>query len=110
VRSFEVRPALFPPNVDDSATKAALRGTGLFERQRPFEMLFDLEQDPRETNNVASRPDRQSVLDRMRDLLLDWMERTGDPLLDGPVLPPDPSKVTPPWSDTPHRHWEDARI
>lgn len=110
VRSFGIRPELFLPNMDDSPSKQALRGSGVFERRRPFEMLFDLQQDPGESNNIATRPDRRSVLDRMRRLLLDWMERTGDPLLRGPVPPANPSKVTPPWSDTPHRRWEDARI
>ena len=42
------------------------------------EMLFDLETDPGETNNLAGDVAMQEVLRRHRQLLADWIEKTSD--------------------------------
>jgi arylsulfatase A-like enzyme len=42
------------------------------------EMLFDLEQDPGEMNNLCSEPSAQDVLARHRALLHRWITRHGD--------------------------------
>lgn len=50
----------------------------LYHNARPNEQLFDLETDPGELVNLASRARYRSVLDRHRDLLVEWCEETGD--------------------------------
>lgn len=63
-----------------------------YGEQRPFEELYDLEADPFERTNLAAgdEPDDPAIVavrDRLRDELLEWMDATADPLLEGPVLP-----------------------
>lgn len=50
----------------------------VYDAGRPNEQLFDLETDPGEMVNLASRSRYQDVLEHHRDLLLSWCERTGD--------------------------------
>ena len=40
--------------------------------------LYDLEADPQELTNVVEHEDMQSVADRHRDMLLEWLVRTSD--------------------------------
>ena len=42
------------------------------------EALFDLQEDPYETDNVAASEANQPVLNQMREYLVDWMKKTGD--------------------------------
>lgn len=105
IRSFEFRPELLPANTDDSPSKEILRGTGPFQRSRPYELLFDMQDDAGETENVASREEYAETLHLMRKQLAGWMQEIGDPLLEGPVSPPNPNEVTPVWADTPHERW-----
>ena len=101
IRSFEKRPFWFPPNVDGGLSKEVARRFGYFNKPRPPEMLFDLESNPIERNNLVNDPECTDILKRMRLLLEDWMRRTSDPLLKGYVPPPPNARVTPPDSYTP---------
>jgi hypothetical protein len=56
--------------------------------QLPEESLYDLIFDPHERNNLVGDPEMKTVLGEMRTRLNDWMRRTGDPLLHGPVPAP----------------------
>ena len=58
----------------------------LFDRPRPVEELYDLENDPHETVNLA-RANRLEQLGELRSVLYDWMVTTRDPgLIPEPIL------------------------
>jgi hypothetical protein len=59
----------------------------------PEEQLYDLLFDPNEGNNLADDPSRGAVLADMRERLDAWMRETDDPLLRGPVPPPEGAMV-----------------
>lgn len=50
--------------------------------------LYDLHEDPLESNNLVADTGYADQLDQMTARLLTWMEDTGDPLLDGPIPSP----------------------
>lgn len=57
-------------------------------RERPQIELYDLLNDPEERVNLANRPEFVEVESTLRQRLLEWMQQTGDPILDGPVASP----------------------
>jgi N-sulfoglucosamine sulfohydrolase len=94
IRRFgdRLRPVL--PNTDDSPTKDLLLQSGWGERELPREELYDLRFDPAEAANLAeARPEVRRELARQ---LEDWMRRTADPLLEGPVPAPDGAELNSP--------------
>jgi len=46
--------------------------------ERPAEELYDLQADPWEIRNLASDPSYRATLERMRKILADWIQTTGD--------------------------------
>jgi N-sulfoglucosamine sulfohydrolase len=46
------------------------------------EELYDFEQDPDALHNLVDDPNYRADLTRMRKELLDWMKRTGDPIVE----------------------------
>jgi arylsulfatase A-like enzyme len=59
-----------------------------YSRERPHVELYDLTTDPWEQTNLAGQPDVVKVETNLRHRLLQWMQETQDPLLDGPVASP----------------------
>lgn len=53
-----------------------------------MEKLYDLQADPEETHNHISEEQYKPVLIELRASLLQWMQDTQDPLLQGPVPSP----------------------
>lgn len=51
--------------------------------------LFDLERDPHEERNLASRPEYAAVMAGLQLRLEAWRERIGDQWMPAPPLPPD---------------------
>ena len=59
----------------------------VFEKSRPVEELYDLENDPQETVNLAGRTRFREQLKKLRGVLYDWMVETRDPgLIPEPIL------------------------
>lgn len=103
IRTFEPRSWWIGPNVDGGErmrgyTKDwyAHHEPELFSKPRPSELLFDLQADPLERNNLATAPEAQPIVAQMRERLQTWMQETFDPLLTGPV-PRQPDTVVTPW-------------
>jgi arylsulfatase A-like enzyme len=73
------------PNCDAGASKNLWLEHGWGERDVAPVQLYDLVFDPNEACNVAERPEYTDVVRDLDARLTAWMERTGDPLLSGPV-------------------------
>jgi N-sulfoglucosamine sulfohydrolase len=95
IRKFDEYPHPVLANCDDSDTKDLLVAAGWGEEVVPEEQLYDLVLDPQEGRNAAGDPAKAEVLEEMRERLEAWMRETDDPLLDGPVAPPEGAIVTP---------------
>jgi arylsulfatase A-like enzyme len=97
IRSFADRPFWLPPNVDNGLTKDWYKRNRpeVFKTPRPKEMLFDLQSDPLERNNLVGKPEFEPVLNELRATLDRWMEATDDPIRLGHVRPPKGARVTP---------------
>ena len=93
------------PNVDDSPSKDVLVEAGLKERMPDPEQLYDLFFDSGERNNLAGRSEMKPVLDEMRGRLDDWMQRTEDLLLHGPVPMPTGARLCHPHQDSARESW-----
>jgi arylsulfatase A-like enzyme len=97
IRSFADRPLWLPPNVDNGLTKDWYKRNRpeVFKTPRPKEMLFDLQSDPLERNNLVGKPEFEPVLNEIRATLDRWMEASDDPIRLGHVRPPKGARVTP---------------
>lgn len=58
------------------------------ERLLAHEQLYDLYTDPHEAHNLIDAPAMANIADDMRARLLNWQQRSGDPILDGPIPAP----------------------
>ena len=101
IRRFDEYPHPVLANCDDSGTKELLVEAGWGQQQVPEEQLYDLVLDPQEGQNVAADPARAEVLAELRGRLEAWMRETEDPLLDGPVAPPEGAIVNEQWQVSP---------
>jgi N-sulfoglucosamine sulfohydrolase len=86
-RYDESHPGRVLANVDDSPSKDVMLGAGWAEIDPPQESLYDLWLDPIEGTNRIDDPGLAGVLTDLKWRLREWMIRTEDPLLDGPVPP-----------------------
>lgn len=99
VRRFDGRSRRVLPNTDDGPGKDFLLANGWAEMPMPAEALYDLYQDPLETNNLISintninDPQTTRIAEDLRNRLDRWMRDTADPLLLGPVPPPSPGHI-----------------
>ncbi len=96
IRRFDGRSSPVLPNCDDSPSKDYLLAHGWRERPVDAEQLYDLTLDPNEACNLAADPACAGVLAEMRVRLDAWMDRTADPLLQGPVPAPPGAQVNDP--------------
>lgn len=91
-RFDEQHPGHVLANIDDSPTKDLLLEAGFADVAPPWEALYDTRLDPSEMNNRIGDPALAEIEADLRQRLEDWMRRTEDPLLDGPV-PPAPGTI-----------------
>jgi arylsulfatase A-like enzyme len=107
VRRFDERTGPVPSNTDDSPSKDLWMATGWPANLLAPEQLYDLLLDPNEADNLIATPEGRLVADGLRPRLQHWMERTRDPLLQGPVAPPAGAEYNDPddcsAADPPHR-------
>lgn len=73
-------------NIDNSGYKTYLIEQGLNEKHKDMECLYDLDFDPQESNNLINVAEYYPVLQKLRDRLINFMEKTNDPLLKGKIL------------------------
>ena len=50
----------------------------IWQESKPFEELYDIENDPEEINNLADDPYYRTTVEQMRTTLFDWMISTRD--------------------------------
>jgi hypothetical protein len=101
MRKFDEYPHPVLANCDDSDTKDLLVAAGWGEQVVPEEQLYDLLLDPQEGDNIAADPIKAEVVAELRERLDDWMQETEDPLLEGPVAPPQGAIVNEQWQVSP---------
>lgn len=95
IRSFWHLPSVYLTN-DVFVSKAGREvREDLNSGQRPYEELYDLDDDPYEQDDLADEPDYEHVRDQLRGRLVRWMRNTDDPLFDGPVPPEDYGGILP---------------
>ena len=96
IRRFGGRSTPVLPNCDDSPSKDVWLQHGWRTQTVDEEQLFDLIFDPLERRNLIAEPDMAAVREDLRERLLAWMQRTHDPLLQGPVPAPPGLEVNDP--------------
>lgn len=95
IRIFESDPLPVLANIDNSISKETWIDHGYAERPRDPVQVYDLVLDHQERHNVAEDPRYADVRNQMEQRLQNWMQRTNDPLLQGPLVVPAGSIVTP---------------
>ena len=108
IRRFGGRTAPVLPNCDDSPSKSLWLESGWRDKAVPQEALYDLIFDPGEQCNLAADRSAEHALAEMRGRLENWMRRTDDPLLRGPVQAPVGAKVNPVDGTSPNEPVVDA--
>jgi arylsulfatase A-like enzyme len=101
IRRFDDHPGPVLANCDDSASKEIWVAAGWADRRVPREQLYDLVLDPNEQSNLAADPVAHEALADLRRRLEQWMRKTDDPLLDGPVPAPPGAEVNEQWQISP---------
>ncbi|MHA1488205.1 MAG: sulfatase family protein [Promethearchaeota archaeon] len=57
----------------------------IYNKPRSEEELYDLDNDPNETNNLINNPDYIDIATELKKRLFKWMKRTNDPILKGKI-------------------------
>lgn len=68
-------------NMDESCVKDLLMETGMAEKQKPMEALYDLYYDSGEKDNLADNPEYTNILKELKEKLEEWRLKTKDKIL-----------------------------
>jgi N-sulfoglucosamine sulfohydrolase len=85
IRRFDSPFTVIPSNSDDCSGKSLLLASNYHLTQRGEYMLFDMNVDPMERNNLIDNPEYRKIFESLESKLKLWMISTDDPLLAGPV-------------------------
>jgi arylsulfatase A-like enzyme len=85
IKRFDSNISVISSNMDDCSGKDLLLESGYGNMPYEKEMLFDLNIDPLEKNNLIKIPEYMDVYKDLSLRLSSWMIETEDPLLCGPV-------------------------
>ncbi|HMA60282.1 MAG TPA: sulfatase [Halanaerobiales bacterium] len=88
IKHFRNRTKPFLSNTDESLTKDVFMEYNWHNSFVPQEELYDTLLDPTESNNLAYESSHKDILEKMREELDHWMEKTDDPLKRGEVPRP----------------------
>ncbi len=85
IRNFEPSEFLYqvPLYIEKGLSGQDLKDKIKIDRKE--EELYDLEKDPYENNNLINDPAYKAILLNLRKSLMNWMEKTNDPLLKGKI-------------------------
>ncbi len=93
IRRYDPRPGPLLPNCDASPSKDVMLSHGWDKQAQVREALYNLVLDPNEGNNWVGNAAYTPALEEMRGRLDGWMERTDDPLRNGPMPGPQAFKL-----------------
>jgi hypothetical protein len=94
IRRYDGRDTAVLSNQDDGISKTLLAPHMGAAQPLSEESLFDLMFDPCERHDRSRDPAMHGTMREMRQRLDDWMRRTNDPLLTGPLPRPAESRIT----------------
>ena len=101
VKRFDKISAPVLVNCDNGPSKSVWLAAGWKQQVRAGEELYDLMFDPQEARNLAGEAGHEVTARKLREQLQNWMVKTDDPILRGPIpLPPgaildDPEALAP---------------
>jgi N-sulfoglucosamine sulfohydrolase len=72
---------------DEGPARDLWQRYGWPERFGRLEQLYDMISDPQEAHNLIGVPERASLVADLRRRLEQWQRESGDPILEGPILP-----------------------
>ena len=101
IRHFGDRHQPVLPNCDDGLSKDLWLEMGWRNQQVAAEQLYDLVFDPNETRNLIADGAAAGAAKEMRGRLDRWMQRTNDPILQGPIKAPAGAKANDPNGTSP---------
>lgn len=78
IKYYDTYPFINCSNIDNSPAKDFLLAHGLQKKNKVKEALYDLYFDPLEKENLIGVPEHSKTAERMRAVLRQWAEETGD--------------------------------
>ncbi|MBB6633464.1 sulfatase family protein [Cohnella thailandensis] len=93
IRSYQANPMYVHVCGDEGDSERFVVRHGFHEEKREREQFFDLYLDPLERTNRIGDPRYQDAIAELSGKLEEWMLATCDPLLQGPVVPPEGARL-----------------
>jgi N-sulfoglucosamine sulfohydrolase len=85
---FSASPSFMDPSQSWRPRSTTVTPADPARAYHPLVELYDLEEDPGETTNLAGLPQHAALRNELLARLHDWLDRTGDPILRGAVTSP----------------------